>query len=81
MTTSTHLALLFKMLVIVGTPPPFLQEGGCFQPSFQKGGGLYRNSTFRGGCWEKGADSFSGGLHFSHKNTLKSELFNDKKNL
>ena len=42
--------------------------------------GLDRTSTFRGGLLGKrGGDVFQGGLQFSHKNTLKSEIFNDKK--
>ena len=31
--------------------------------------------------WERGGDFFQRGLQFSHKNTLKSEIFNDKKSL
>ena len=33
-----------------------------------------------GDCWEKGGDFFQG-VQFSHKNKLKSEIFNDKKSL
>ena len=68
---------------IVGThPPPFGGEGGLsLQPNVQKGGGLDRTSSFRGGCWERGADFFQGGLQFLHKNKLKSGIFNDKKSL
>ena len=58
---------------------------GRFEPptKFSKrGGGLDRTSTFRGGCWERGGDFFQGGgLQFSHKNKVKSEIFNDKKTL
>ena len=46
-----------------------------------RGGGLDRTSTFRGGCWERGGDFFWGGRNFHIKNTLKSEIFNDKKSL
>ena len=34
-----------------------------------------------GGCWERGGDFFQGGVQISHKNKLKSEIFNDKKSL
>ena len=61
-------------------PPSFCRGGGLSpQPNFQKGG-LEKTSTFRGCCWERGGDFFPGeGLQFSHKNKLKSEIFNDKK--
>ena len=64
---------------IVGTPAPFLQgKGLSLQPNFQKGG-LDRTSTFRGGLLGKRGWLFSRGrLQFSHKNKLKSEIFNDK---
>ena len=52
---------------------------------FKKGGGLTGPQL----CWEKGGllgkrgVTFHGGgeLQFSHKNKLKSEIFNDKKSL
>ena len=68
---------------IVCTPPPFLQGGGelNIQPNFQKEGGLDKTSLLEGGCWERGGDFFQGegGLQFSLKNKLKSEIFNEKK--
>ena len=47
---------------------------------FKKRGGLDRTSTFKWGCWKRGEWLFSGGLQFTHKNKLKSEIFNDEKN-
>ena len=40
-------------------PPAVLLAGGeeaglNLHPNFQKGGGLDRTSSFRGGCWERG---------------------------
>ena len=63
----------------VHTPP---STGGLnLQLNFQEGG-LDRTSTFREGCWERGGDFFLGVVvQFSHKNKLKSEIFNDKKSL
>ena len=56
---------------IVGTPS-LSAGGGVESPiKFSKRGELDRTSTFRGG------DFFQGGrLQFSHKNKLKSEIFN-----
>ena len=48
---------------------------------FPNRGGLGKTSTFRGGCWERGGDFFREGCNFYIKNKLKSEIFNDKKNL
>ena len=48
---------------------------------FSKRGGLDRTSTFRGGLLGKRGWLFSGGLQFLHKNTSKSEIFDDKKSL
>ena len=42
--------------------------------------GLTGHQPLEGGCWERGSDFFQGGgVQFSHKNKLKSEIFNDKK--
>ena len=51
------------------------------QPNLKKEE-LDRTSTFRGGCWERGVDFFQVGrrVQLLH-NKLKSEIFNDKKNL
>ena len=43
-----------------------------------KKGKLDRTSTFRGGCWDRGAWFFSGRFQLSQKNKLKSEICNDK---
>ena len=57
-------------------------SGGLnLQPNFQKGGGLDRTSTFRGGVLGKKGGLFSERLQFSHKNELKSKIFNDTKSL
>ena len=50
------------------------------RPNFQKGG-IDSTSSFRGRSWERGGDFFQGGLQFSHKNKLESEIFNDKNSL
>ena len=58
------------MYDIVGTPSPphFLQGAGVEPPTkFSKSGALV------------GPHLLEGGLQFSHKNKLKSEIFNDKK--
>ena len=68
---------------IVCTPPLFAGGGGGglnLQPNFEKGG-LDRTPTFRGGCWEGGADFSGGRCNFHIKNQLKSQIFNDKKSL
>ena len=44
-------------------------------------GGLTGPQLLVRGCWERGSDFFQGGLQFSHKNKLESEIFNDKKSL
>ena len=44
-------------------------------------GGLDRTSILRGGCWERGDNFFQEGCNFYVKNQLKSEIFNDKKNV
>ena len=49
------------------------------QPNFQKGGGLRGPQILDEGCWELGGDFFQGGLQLSHKNKLKSQIFNDEK--
>ena len=61
-------------------PTPFCWgEGGWTSNQIFKKGGLDRNSTFRGGLLGKRGQLFSGGLQFSYKNKLKSEIYNDKK--
>ena len=52
-------------LSAVGVEPP---------TKFSKRGGLTRPQLLEGGCWERGW-LFSGGLQFSHKNKIKSEIF------
>ena len=42
-------------------------------------GGLTEPQLLDGGCWKRGSAFFQGGLQFSYKNKLKSEIFNDKK--
>ena len=62
-------------------PPPFCLgwEGGLnLQPYFHNRTGP---QLLEGGCWERGVAFFRGGVQFSQKNTLKSEIFNDKKSL
>ena len=68
--------------LIVGTHP-FCRGGWASNQIFKKRGGVDRTSTFRGGCWERWGWRFSGrgGVQFSHKIKLKSEIFNDKKSL
>ena len=71
----------FHHWAIVGTrPTPFLLWGVEPPIKFSKRGGLDRTSTFKWGCWKRGEWLFAGGLQFSHKNKLKSEIFNDEKN-
>ena len=65
--------------------PLFAGVGGgvglSLQSNFQKGG-LDRTSTFRGGLLGKGGDFFrEGEVQLTHKNKLKSDIFNDKKSL
>ena len=66
-------------------PPPTMQGAGGWASNqiFRKRRGLDRASTFRGGLLGKRWATFSGGgeLQFSHKNKLKSEIFNNKKSL
>ena len=56
---------------------PFLLEGGGrgVEPPIKssKGQRLEKTSTFRGGCWERG------NCNFHIKDTLKSEIFDNKK--
>ena len=62
--------------------PPFCRGKLSLQPNFEKGGGINRTSTFRGGVARKeGGDFFQGGCSCHIKNKLKSEIFNDKKSL
>ena len=62
--------------------PPFLQGGGLsLQPNFQKvgGGGVTGPQLLEGVAGKEGGDFFwagGGGLQFSHKNKLKSVIFN-----
>ena len=70
-------------IAIVGTRSP-LQGGEGFEPTtkFSKRGDLTGPQLLKGGCWERGGFFRGrGGVQFSHKNKLKSELFNDKKSL
>ena len=54
-------------------------------PLLSAGGGgeriLGMISILEKGCWERGGHLFQGGFSFFLKNKLKSEIFNDKKNL
>ena len=54
--------------------------GVSLQPNFQKGGGLTGPQLLEGVAGKEGVTFFRG-LQFSHKNKLKSEIFNDKKSL
>ena len=56
--------------------------GLTLEPNFQKGSGLDRTSTCRWGLLgQRGVTFFKqGGVQFSHKNKLKSEIFNNEKN-
>ena len=61
---------------------PLTLQGGKVEPptEFSKNGGLTGPQLFEVNCWEKGGDFFrgggggEGGLQFSHKNKLKSEI-------
>ena len=65
---------------IVCNPPSFCW-GVEPETKFSKRGGAWLDLSFQmAGCWERGGD-FSGGLQFSHKNKLKSDIVNDKKSL
>ena len=57
-----------------GKPPIKLSKRGAEA-------GVKGSKFLEGGCWERGAELFLGGLHFLHKNKLKSEIFNYKKSL
>ena len=63
---------------------PFLMRGKPpIKLSKREGGrgweaGVKGSQFLEGGCWERGAELFLGGLHFLHKNKLKSEIFNYK---
>ena len=71
-----------KSHIIVGCPGLFAEMGGWASNQIFKKGGLDRTSTFRGGLLGKRVgEVFQVGLQFSHKNKLKSEIFNDKKSL
>ena len=65
---------------IVCNPPSFCW-GVEPEPNFQKGGELGLTSAFRWRVAGKEGVTFSGGLQFSHKNKLKSDIVNDKKSL
>ena len=73
----------FHHWAIVGTLPlpPFCCGGLSLQPNFQKGGGdLTGPQLLDKTAGKEGSDIFQGWLQFSHKNKLKSEMFNDEKN-
>ena len=67
----------------VCTAHPFCWERGwIYNQIFKKREeGLTGPQLLEGGCWERGGDFFQGGVQISHKNKLKSEIFNDKKSL
>ena len=60
-----------------------MESAWNLQPNFQKGGGLDRNSTFRGSLLRIRAGDVirggGGGCSFHIKNKPKSEIFNGKK--
>ena len=72
----------FHHWAIVGIPPPpFLQRRVEPPTKFSKRwGGLTGPQILDGDCWERGGDFFQEGLQLSHKNKLKSEIYNDEKN-
>ena len=56
--------------------------GGDEPPTkFSKRWGLTVPRLLEGVPGQEGGDFFQGGLQFSHKNKLESEIFNDKKSL
>ena len=64
----------------MGTPPFF--AGGVEPPTkFSKRGGLTGPQLLEGVAGKEGVTLIRRGLQFSHKNKLKSEIFNDKKSL
>ena len=67
--------------VNVNINSPITQISGTSHQIFKKRE-LDRTSTLRVGLLEKREVTFSGGVQFlQKKNNLKSEIFNDKKNL
>ena len=67
--------------VNVNINSPRTQISGTSHQIFKKRE-LDRTSTLRAGLLEKREVTFSGGVQFlQKKNNLKSEIFNDKKNL
>ena len=71
-----------KLLNSHSVHPP-LSDGGRVEPptKFSKRGGLTGPQLLEGVAGKEGGEFFQGGLQFSHKNKLKSEIFNDKKSL
>ena len=72
------------MILIVCTPPTFLQGGGGVEPptKFSKWEALTGPQLLEGGsCEKRWGDFFQGGCHCHIKNKLKSKIFNDKKTL
>ena len=63
-----------------GHPPPFCRVEPLIK--FSKRGGLTEPQLLKGVAGKAGVTFFrGGGLQFSHKNELKSEIFNGKKSL
>ena len=66
---------------IMDSPHP-LSAGAVESPTkISKRGDLIGPQLLEGDCWERGDNFFQGGLQFSHKSKLKSEIFNDKNSL
>ena len=71
-----------KLLNSHSVHPP-LSDGGRVEPptKFSKRGGLTGPQLLEGVAGKEGVTLIRRGLQFSHKNKLKSEIFNDKKSL
>ena len=71
-----------KLLNSHSVHPP-LSDGGRVEPptKFSKRGGLTGPQLLEGVAGKEGVTLIRRGLQFSHKNKLKSEVFNDKKSL
>ena len=71
-----------KLLNSHSVHPP-LSDGGRVEPptKFSKRGGLTGPQLLEGVAGKEGVTLIRQGLQFSHKNKLKSEIFNDKKSL
>ena len=81
-TRLTVMNMLSKLLNSHSVHPP-LSDGGRVEPptKFSKRGGLTGPQLLEGVAGKEGVTLIRRGLQFSHKNKLKSEIFNDKKSL